>query len=188
MNNEPKNNDEELSQLIQGCKNNKRAAQHKLFKRFYGSMFAICIRYARDEDEAQDMLNEGFIKIFANVGKYEQAGSFEGWMRRIMVNAAIDYQRRYKTLTEATDFDEINEDEIRITNENEALSKMTADELIKMVQELPTMTKNVFNLFVFEGYAHNEIAQMLNIKEGTSFWHLNNARKLLKDKILKNNI
>ena len=186
MNNAPKNNENELSLLIEGCRQNKRGAQHKLFKLFYGSMFSICVRYAADDDEAQDMLNEGFMKIFANIDKYRDTGSFEGWLKRIMVNAAIDYKRKYKTLaTNNIEYGEIAETNIIGASENEAISKMSADELIKMIQELPPMSQTVFNLFVFDGYSHTEIAETLNIKEGTSFWHLNNARNILKEKIIK---
>ncbi|MBQ7490782.1 MAG: sigma-70 family RNA polymerase sigma factor [Bacteroidales bacterium] len=186
MNNAPKNNEDELLLLIEGCKQNKRGAQHKLFKLFYGSMFSICVRYATDDDEAQDMLNEGFIKIFANIGNYRDTGSFEGWLKRIMVNAAIDYRRKYKTFANTyIEYSEIAETAINGASENEAIAKMSADELIRMIQELPPMSKTVFNLFVFDGYSHTEIAEALNIKEGTSFWHLNNARNILKEKIIK---
>jgi len=185
MNNAPKDNGEELLLLIEGCKTEKREAQHRLFKMFYGRMFAICMRYAANEDEAQDMLNEGFMKIFANIGNYRDEGSFESWLKRIMVNAAIDYRRKYRTLVSNVEYSEISETIADSGSENEALSKMSADELIRMIQALPPMSQTVFNLFVFEGYSHTEIAETLGIKEGTSFWHLNNARNILKDKIIK---
>lgn len=185
MNSEPKTApDNDLMRLLSDCLANKRRAQHKLFKRYYAQMFAVCMRYATNPDEAEDIVNEGFIKIFANLGKYEASGSFDAWLRKIMINSAIDYQRKYKTLVEKVEYDAIDEMNFA-ASENDALSKMRADDLIKMIQELPAMSRTVFNLYVFEGFSHQEIAQQLNIKEGTSFWHLNNARTILKEKIRK---
>ena len=102
--------EEEVEQLIADCLAEKRRAQHKLFKQFYGTAFAVCMRYAKGEEEAQDMLNEGFIKVFANLQKFQNKpeGSFEGWLKRVVVNAAIDYQRRYKTLVQMTDYEDVS--------------------------------------------------------------------------------
>ena len=174
--------DEELSQLIADCRAEKRRAQHRLFKLFYGEVMAVCMRYAKDEDEAQDMLSEGFIKIFANLEKFTE-GSFKAWIKRVAVNTAIDYQRKYKTLTQMTDIDEFSEIEIQSYDENTALSKISTDELLGLIQKLPTTTRSVFNLYVFEGYPHAEIAKILQMKEGTSHWHLNFARTKLKEMI-----
>ena len=174
--------DEELMQLIADCRAEKRRAQHRFFKLFYSEVMAVCMRYAKDEDEAQDMLSEGFIKIFANLDKFAE-GSFKAWMKRVVVNAAIDYQRKYKTLTQTTDIEEVGEVEIQNFDENTALSKITTDELLALIQQLPPATRSVFNLYVFEGYPHAEIAKILQMKEGTSHWHLNFARTKLKEMI-----
>lgn len=174
--------EEEMMQLIADCRAEKRRAQHKLFKLFYSEVMAVCMRYAKDEDEAQDMLSEGFVKIFANLDKFAE-GSFKAWVRKVAVNSAIDYQRRYKTLTQMTDIEEVPEIEIQNYDENTALSKITTDELLGLIQQLPPTTRSVFNLYVFEGYPHAEIAEMLQMKEGTSYWHLNFARTKLKEMI-----
>jgi len=183
MNIQP-NDDKVITQLIADCIANNSTAQHKLFKSYYSSMFNVCMRYATDYNEAQDMLNEGFLKIFSNLDKYENRGSFEAWMKRVMANAALDYQRKYKTLINTVQYDTVPEIEIESYDENRALSKMSGDELMLLIQHLPPMSKNVFNLYVFENYSHAEISQMLNIKEGTSHWHLNFARTKLKKEIL----
>ena len=175
--------EEEIRQLIADCKAEKRRAQHKLFKLFYSKSMAVCMRYAKSEEEAQDMLNEGFLKVFSNLGKYEEGGSFEAWVKKVMVNAAIDYQRKYKTLTQTTSFEDVTEVEMQTTAENNAITKMSADELIGLIQKLPPTTRSVFNLYVFEEYPHAEIAKMLDMKEGTSHWHLNFARTKLKEMI-----
>jgi len=174
--------EEELMQLIADCRAEKRRAQHKLFKLFYEDVMAVCMRYAKDEEEAQDMLSEGFIKIFANLDKFAE-GSFKAWVKKVAVNTAIDYQRKYKTLTQMTDIEEVSEVEIQSYDENTALSKISTDELLNMIQQLPPTTRSVFNLYVFDGYPHAEIAKMLQMKEGTSHWHLNFARTKLKEMI-----
>lgn len=173
---------EELMQLIADCRAEKRRAQHRLFKLFYGEVMSVCMRYAKDEDEAQDMLSEGFIRLFSNLDKFKE-GSFKAWLRRVVVNTAIDYQRKYKTLTQMSDIEDIPEYEIHNYDENTALSKLSTDELLALIQQLPPTTRSVFNLYVFEGYPHSEIAQLLQMKEGTSHWHLNFARTQLKKMI-----
>ena len=183
MNTQP-DNDKVISQLIADCIANNGTAQRKLFKNYYSLMFNVCMRYATDYNEAQDMLNEGFLKIFSNLDKYENRGSFEAWMKRVMANSALDYQRKYKTLVDIVQYDTVPETRIENYDENRALSKMSGDELMLLIQHLPPMSKNVFNLYVFENYSHAEISKMLNIKEGTSHWHLNFARTKLKKEIL----
>ena len=177
--------EEEYSQLIAGCLANKREAQHRLFKTFYSKMFHICYRYASNKEEAQDMLNEGFIKIFNNLDKYQPIGSFEAWMKRVMANAALDYQRKHKPNFETVDYDAISQFESSSYEENHAISKISSDELMLLIQKLPPMSRSVFNLYIFEEYSHAEIAEMLHIKEGTSHWHLNSARTKLKQLIIE---
>ncbi|MDR2979088.1 MAG: sigma-70 family RNA polymerase sigma factor [Bacteroidales bacterium] len=170
-------------QLILDCLAQKRKAQHLLFKTYYGFLMSIALRYAHDPEEAQDMLNEGFIKVFANLDKYKQTGSFEGWLRRVMVNTALDYLRRNSHHYETLSYDDINEGDCEVQVENTAIQNLTYNELMACIQKLPTMSRNVFNLYVFENYSHTEIAEMLGMQEGTSHWHLNFARKKLKEKI-----
>lgn len=182
---ERKTDKTDFSQLIADCLLRKRKAQNQLFKQFYDPLFAICMRFANNADDAKDMLAEGFLKIFSNLGKYENSGSFEAWLKRIMINSALDYQRKYEKFeTQLVDYEKVI-DIKPLQTENDAISKISSQELIQLIQQLPPTSKNVFNLYVFEGFSHAEIAQMLNIKEGTSHWHLNFARTTLKEKILK---
>lgn len=182
------NNEAEIAQLIADCRQNNRKAQHRLFKLYYGKVLAICMRYAKSNEEAEDMLNEGFLKLFTNLEKYTttEKGSFNAWLKRVVVNAIIDYQRKYNTLINTAPLEAIPTMEMEHYDENSALSKLSTDELLGMVQQLPPMARSVFNLYIFENYSHTEIAQLLNIKEGTSHWHLNYARTKLKSMVYEN--
>lgn len=175
----------EVAQLIEGCKKGKRLAQHRLFKTYYGSLFAVCMRYANCYEDAQDMLNEGFVKIFEGLKNYQASGSFEAWMKTVMVNAALDYLRKYRTTADTVNYDDVTDDVLNQYEENEALSKISTDELLQLIQQLPLMSRTVFNMYVFDDIPHAEIAKALNIKEGTSHWHLNFARTKLKEEIQK---
>ncbi len=175
--------EDELRQIVADCRAEKRRAQHKLFKLSYGDVMAVCMRYAKDEEEAQDMLSESFIKIFSNLDKYDGQGSLAAWMKRVTVNAAIDYQRKYKTLTPMADIEEMVETGLGLVDENTAISKIGTDELLTLIQKLPPTSRSVFNLYVFEELPHSEIAKLLDMKEGTSHWHLNFARTKLKEMI-----
>jgi RNA polymerase sigma-70 factor, ECF subfamily len=177
--------EKDFSQLIADCISEKRDAQHKLFKTFYSKMFHVCYRYASSYEEAQDMLNEGYLKIFSNLTKYKNEGSFEAWMKRVMANAALDYQRKHKSNIDTVDYDSVEATSMLHFDENNAISKISSDELMMLIQTLPFMSRSVFNLYVFEDYSHAEIAEILQIKEGTSHWHLNFARTKLKQLILQ---
>ena len=142
---------------------------------------SVCMRYAGSTDEAADMLNEGFLKVFSNLDKYENSGSFEAWLKRVVCNAALDYRRRYDKNVEFVDIDEIQEVHLSDYNVNDAISKISSNEIVRLIQQLPPVTRMVFNMFLFEGYSHREIAQQLNITENTSAWHVNNARNRLKE-------
>lgn len=175
----------ELNRWIEDCRQGNRRAQHQLYKHFFSPMYRLCMRYADTTDEADDMLNEGFLKVFSNLDKYENTGSFESWMRRVMTNAALDYRRKYGLKMEMTAIEDVPENVMVSPDENQAVSKLSAEELVQLIQQLPPASRTVFNLYVFEDYSHAEIAQQLHISEGTSAWHLNFARTRLKEKILK---
>lgn len=177
--------DKEVLQLIEDCQRGSRRAQHKLFKTYYGNLFCVCMRYAPCREDAEDILNEGFIKIFSALGTYRPTGSFEAWMKTIMVNTALDYLRKFRHDNDTVSYEEANDDVLKNYDENEALSKISIDELMALIQQLPTMSRMVFNLYVFDDMPHAEIAKQLNIKEGTSHWHLNFARTKLKEAIEK---
>jgi len=172
---------------VEGCRKGNHRAQRKLFKHFYSPMYQLCMRYASSTDEADDMLSEGFLKVFSNLEKYENTGSFTSWMKRVIVNAALDYRRKYDPPVQTTDISEVQETAAIGYDENKAIGKLSSEEVIGLIQLLPATTRTVFNLFVFEGYSHAEIGQQLNITESTSAWHVNNARTRLRNEIVKRN-
>lgn len=170
------------SEIIQGCIAQNAAYQNLLYNRYAGKMFAVCLRYANDYASAEDILQNGFIKIFSNLTKFRFEGSFEGWLRRIIVHTAIEYYRKQNhlyTIIETTAL--ANE-----PNTYEVVSELSAAELMDCVNNLSTGYRTIFNLFAIEGYSHKEIAEMLNISEGTSKSQLARARYLLQKMILKN--
>ena len=171
----------EVLQWVQDCHKGSARAQHKLFKYFYGVAMGICMRYAGSTDEAADMLNEGFLKVFSNLDKYENSGSFEAWLKRVVCNAALDYRRRYDKKVELVDIDEVQDSHLSDYNVNDAISNISSNEIVGLIQQLPPVTRTVFNLFLFEGFSHREISQQLNITESTSAWHVSNARCRLKE-------
>ena len=171
----------EVLQWVHDCRKGNTRAQHKLFKYFYGSVMNVCMRYAGSTDEAADMLNEGFLKVFSNLDKYENSDSFEAWLKRVVCNAALDYRRRYDKKVELVDIDEVQDSHLSDFNVNDAISNISSNEIVGLIQQLPPVTRTVFNMFVFEGFSHREIAQQLNISESTSAWHVNNARYRLKE-------
>jgi RNA polymerase sigma factor (sigma-70 family) len=166
-------NDQEylVKQAIKGDRN----AQERLYKLFSGKMFAVCLRYFPDRMEAEDVLQEGFIKVFTHLQQYTGSGSLEGWVRRVMVNTALEKLRKKSFLFPLNDSTDIGETQI-----NEAVSNMEAMELMKLVRSLPQGYRVVFNLYAIEGYSHAEIAGMLGISEGTSKSQLARARTSLQ--------
>jgi RNA polymerase sigma factor (sigma-70 family) len=173
---------EEL-QLVEGCKNQSRTAQKEVFSKMYGRLFGICMRYAHDADEADDILQNGFIKVFNGIENYKGDGSFEGWIKRIVVNTAIDNYRRKKVKPVVTDSDLTDrlgddlEDEIE---DDSIYNQIPISEVMDAVQELSPAYRTIFNLYVMEGYNHNEIAEMLEISVGTSKSNLSKARMNLR--------
>jgi RNA polymerase sigma-70 factor (ECF subfamily) len=172
---------EDLEKLINDCQAGKRDAQSRLYKLFAPKLFGVCLRYSRDETEAEDTLHEGFITIFNKIGQFAFKGSFEGWMKRIMVNIALEKCRtRYKMNT----VEDITIYEYKSVNED-VYAEMNADQLLEMISSLSPRYRMVFNLYAIDGYLHKEIAEMLNISEGTSKSNLARARKILQDKIIE---
>ena len=173
---------EEL-QLVEGCKNGNRFAQETVFKALYGRLLSTCMRYADDRDDAEDVLQNGFIKVFKNINNYKGDGSFEGWIKRIIVNTAIDSYRRKKIRPVVTDTDLTDrvggqmEDELE---DESVYEKVPINKVMEAVQKLSPAYKAVFNLYVMEGYNHNEISEALGISVGTSKSNLSKARFNLK--------
>lgn len=148
---------------------------------------SICVRYEKNEEEAKALLNQGFFKIVTRLEKYREEVPFEAWIRRIMINTVIDEfrkKKREREVLEYTDF-EGPQFERDFVTESEVTEQMDAERLEKMIQELPPVSKQVFNLFAIDGYSHQEIAAQLGISEGTSKWHVSTARKFLKSKLLQ---
>ena len=180
-------NKEHLKEIISGCIRQDRRAQEELFRLFYGKMLGVCMRYARDRDSAEEMLQEGFIKVFDKLEGFDYKGSFEGWMRRIVANTAIDQIRKSKKDPLLTDNDEDfklgAEDRVVEQEELEAL-EIRADLAMEAIQQLSPAYRAVFNLYVMEEYTHREIAEILGISEGTSKSNLAKAKMNLQ-KVLK---
>lgn len=151
----------------------------ELFRQHSGKLLAVCIRYTRHRMEAEDILQDAFIKIFKNLEKYEGKGSFEGWMRRIAVNTALKNYNRSSFQKEKIGLEDYQENALA----PEVIASLHEEELLKVIGELPTGYKAVFNLYVIEGYSHKEIADQLEIKESTSRSQLVKARKMLQVKI-----
>ena len=174
----------EEAQLVEGCKNGSQIAQKQVFDGMRRILFSICLRYADNQDEAQDILQNGFIKVFKNINNFNGDGSFEGWIKRIVVNTAIDNYRRKKVKPVTVD-SELT-DRIGAGLEDEELSiyeRVPIQRVLDAVQELSPVYKMVFNLYVMEGYNHNEIAEMLEISVGTSKSNLSKARLNLRKKL-----
>ena len=173
-------------EIIAGCRKKDRALQEHLYKVYYSIFLKVCARYAKSMQDAEQLLNDGFLKVFTQIDNFKNAGSFAGWMQRIMVNTCLDYLRSTSLKEEMVmHVNSIPAEESNISVTNEALEHMEFRELVKVIQALPAMTRTVFNLFVFEGYNHKEIADQLEISEGTSHWHVHQARSILQKKIMK---
>jgi RNA polymerase sigma factor (sigma-70 family) len=177
-------NAEKLSDIVKQCIENKPKAQKELFDILSPKMYAICLRYAKNNDEAKDILQEGFIKMFKYLGQFEGKGSFEGWVKRIFINTSIEFYRKAQREATTNSLD-IAENQ---PFESHILSNLKVDDLMAIVQKLPTGYRTVFNLFIIEGYGHEEIAKMLNVSENTSKSQLFKARQHLQAIILKRNL
>jgi RNA polymerase sigma-70 factor (ECF subfamily) len=165
--------------LIQQCAEGNRRSQKMLYDRYAPKMFGVCLRYAQDYQAAEDILQEGFVKAFRNMEKFRFEGSFEGWLRRIMVNTAIELHRRKNHLYPLVD---VETTEIELVEEN-AVNMLATEDLMHMIESLSPGYKTVFNLYAIEGYSHKEIAEQLNISEGTSKSQLARARYILMEMV-----
>lgn len=171
--------------LVQKCIANERQYQELLYQKYADQMYTVCLSYCKDKDEACDILQEGFIKVFRKIDQFQSNSSLKSWIRRIIVNTALDHYRKQKRHEEKID----SYKQISISNKtvNNVLEQISVKELIRLVNELPTKAALVLKLYAVEGYAHKEIAEKLNITEGTSKSQLHRARTLLKQLLSKNN-
>jgi RNA polymerase sigma factor (sigma-70 family) len=171
--------EEELHLIIKDCIQNDRKCQQVLYKSFYGYALGICLRYTNDRDEAVEVLNKGFFKIFTHLDRFDTTRPFKSWLGRIMMNTSIDHYRSNLKMAYVMDLDEAS----HVTEGDLSNSNLNYADLISMVQKLPPAYRTVFNLFAIEGYSHEEIAELLEISVGTSKSNLHKARKKLKQMI-----
>lgn len=169
------------SDLISGCIDGDRRMQEELYRRFSPRMFAVCLRYAGSAEEAEDILQEGFIKVFKKLNTFRKEGSFEGWIRRIFVNTAIEHFRRKKYLQPVTEKEENTIEGSYLS----VLDTLAERDIMELVQQLSPGYRTVFNMYVVEGYTHKEIGDMLGISEGTSKSQLSRAKVILQDMVKK---
>jgi RNA polymerase sigma factor (sigma-70 family) len=171
---------EDIPLLIEGCKKNDRKAQELFYKKFYAAMASLCVRYTTNQSDAMEVLNDGFLKIFRSIHTYdERKAAVYTWMRTIMINTALDFLRKRRIVYASNLSAAVESASIEST----VIEKMEADELLALIKKLPQATQLVFNLHTVEGYSHSEIAGLLRISEGTSRWHLSEARKQLRESI-----
>ena len=172
----------DLQILITGCKKQDAGARKKLYECYASAMMGICMRYVNEKETAKDLLQEGFIKVYTKIGSYSGNGSFEGWMKRIFITTALEYLRDDRQFYDTC----LNESSEAVDHcDVLMIEKLSVDEILRYINELPTGFKTIFNMYVIEGYSHTEIAKLLNIKESTSRSQLLRARQLLQTKIKK---
>lgn len=167
---------ENLKKLIQGCIRGERVSQKLLYEEYFGYALSICIRYCKSKDEAYEVLNDGFMKIFTKLNMYDADKPFKFWLRRIMINTSLDHYRRNLKFYNHQGVDELQ----NISEDASVLQEMAYNEIISMIQQLPPAYRMVFNLAVIDGYKHEEIADILSISTGTSKSNLFKAREKLK--------
>jgi len=166
-----------LEKLIKQCKDKNVNAQSKLYKLYASKLFALCLKYSKNYAEAEDNLQDAFVTVFNKIEQYKNKGSFEGWIKRITINTALQRYRQVG-LYSITDEAAIEDTSVGLEDEN-----IDLDFLLKIIQELPNQYRLVFNLYVLDGFSHNEISEMLKISSGTSKSNLSRARLILKEKI-----
>lgn len=170
----------EIKDMLTGSLANKRKAQEALFRHFYGFTMNIALRYSRDEMDAADIVSHAFVKIFKSVHSFDSSkGSLHAWIKRIVVNEGLDHIKSRTRFSENVELETVPEPQIN----NSVIEQMGAEEIMEIVKKLPPATHAVFVLYAVEGYNHREIAEKLNISEGTSKWHLSEARKFLQEKL-----
>ena len=172
-----------LEELIRGCSRNERGAQEAMYKQFYGRMMGVVRRYIDYPEQAEEVLNNGFLRAFQKIEQYTYKGSFEGWLRKIVFHAVADYVKqhaKYNTQIILVEKDQLIKKDLA--------DNLYYDQLLALIQTLPSSTRNVFNMYVLDGYPHKEIADILGISEGTSKWHLSEGRRILREKIEKLNL
>ena len=171
--------------IIAGCLHNEPSAQRELYNRFSPKMLSVCYRFAQSREDAEDMLQEGFIKVFTQIHTFQNKGAFEGWIRRIVVHTCINFLKKYKKFSDSVDLDHAGFVHIK---EESIPSIMHAKQVIECIRLLPLGYRTVLNLYAIEGYSHREISTMLDIEESTSRSQYTRARSMLENILVKKNI
>ncbi len=170
----------DINLLLEGCLANHRKSQEGLYRHFYGFAMTIALRYSRDEHDAADIMSHAFVKIFKSIKSYDsQKGSLHAWIKKIIINEGLDHIRSRKRFSENVDVETIEAPEVN----NAALEQMGSEEIMNIIKRLPPATHAVFILYAVEGYNHREVSERLGISEGTSKWHLSEARKTLQQQL-----
>ncbi len=165
-------------ELVAGCVANDRRAQEAFYRQFFPVMFRMCKKYTRDEEIALEILNSGFLRVFKKLETFAFKGSLEGWVRRVVYHSIAEYYRSRSTYLQFLVIDEYEQ-----SVPEKGLDNLMEDDILKAVRQLPPVSQEVFRLYAIEGYSHAEIAATLSISEGTSKWHLSNARQKLREKL-----
>lgn len=171
--------------ILKGCLNNEAIAQRELYQSYSPKMLAVCYRYAHNREDAEDMLQEGFIKVFTQMHSFEKRGSFEGWIRRIIVHTCINILKRNKKFNESVDIIHASSIQIR---EDSVPALIQVKQIVECIRSLPIGYRTVLNLYAIEGYSHREIAQMLDIEESTSRSQFTRAKAMLEDLLIQKKI
>lgn len=168
-------------ELIDGCAREDRHMQYQLYQKYSGSMYAVCLRYCKMQQEAEDVLQEGFIKVFNHIKTFRKESSLFYWIKRVMINTALNHQRNKLYMYPMVDVTELRKE----SGSADLLAGLQLEDLLELVQQLPTGCQTIFNLYAIEGFKHHEIAEMLQITEGTSKSQYARAKQLLQEKLEK---
>jgi RNA polymerase sigma-70 factor (ECF subfamily) len=174
-----------LNDIVKRCVKGDRKAQRELYEKYYSKMMGVCYRYTNNTEDARDILQDGFVKVYSNIKKYSFNGSLEGWIRRIIVNTAIDHFRKHKDVFFVDDEEGYILENSKVESDDSIYSQFAVEVIMEAIQQLSPAYKTVFNLNVIEGYQHKEIAQKLNISEGTSKSNLAKAKMKLREILLE---
>jgi RNA polymerase sigma-70 factor (ECF subfamily) len=175
-------------ELIKACIKGERKAEYELYKVTFSYLMSICIRYTRNNDRAKEVLNMGFLKILTNLNKYDQSEPFKPWIRKIIINTLINEYKKEKTQTQNLQYVEQYYETSDYSEVNHAITRIDAEQIYGFIAQLPPATQQVFNLYFIDGYKHREIAELLDITEGTSKWHLNAAKEKLKTMLKESSV
>lgn len=172
---------EQLDILIEGCRKGKSQSQEKLYNLFSAAMYGLCLQYASNEDDAKDILQDGFVKVFQKIDQVKNPKAFPGWIRRVMINTALEKYRSQVLLQRIEESQYAEKEEVS----EDVLDTLNAETLVDMIRDLSPKYRMVFNLYAIEGYSHKEISEILDISEGTSKSNLSRARVILQEKVKK---